>query len=295
MVIIGENIHVIAQAVSTAISERNPKVIRDLAKAQTEAGADYIDLNVGPMKKDTEETMQWLVNAVQEVTELPLSIDTLNPVAMEAGLKACRVRPLLNSASGRTNSKEQMLPLAQNHNCGVVISVMTDKGMPPDVESKIESIMDTVAHANELGIPNEDIWVDPILLPISTAGEGQRFTVVNLEFIKILEDVLPGVKSTVGLSNTSNGVPEPLRPLLNRTYLVMLGRNGLYSAIADPLDTELMSLIKGEMPEITELIHRAMDGEDIDLSGLSQKGADYVKTARVLMGENLYSDAWLES
>jgi len=295
MVIIGENIHVIAQAVSTAISEKNPRVIQDLAKAQAEAGADYIDLNVGPMKKDTEETMQWLVNAAQEVTELPLSIDTLNPVAMEAGLKACRVRPLLNSASGRTNSKEQMLPLAQRYNCGVVVSVMTDKGMPPDVESKIESIMDTVAHANELGIPNEDIWVDPILLPISTAGEGQRFTVVNLEFIKILEDVLPGVKSTVGLSNTSNGVPEPLRPLLNRTYLVMLGRNGLYSAIADPLDTELMRLIKGEMPEITELIHRAMDGEDIDLSGLSQKGADYVKTARVLMGENLYSDAWLES
>jgi 5-methyltetrahydrofolate corrinoid/iron sulfur protein methyltransferase len=247
------------------------------------------------MKKDTEETMQWLVNAVQEVTDLPLSIDTLNPVAMEAGLKACRVRPLLNSASGRTNSKEQMLPLAQKYNCGVVISVMTDKGMPPDVESKIESIMDTVAHANDLGIPNEDIWVDPILLPISTAGEGQRFTVVNLEFIKILEDVLPEIKSTVGLSNTSNGVPEPLRPLLNRTYLVMLDRNGLYSAIADPLDKELMRLIKGEMPEITELIYKVMDGEDIDLAGVSQERADYVKTARVLMGETLYSDAWLES
>lgn len=295
MIIIGENIHVIAQAVSTAISERNPRVIQDLVRAQAEAGADYIDLNVGPMKKDTEETMQWLVNTAQDVTELPLSIDTLNPVAMEAGLKACRVRPLLNSASGRTNSKEQMLPLAQKYNCDVVISVMTDKGMPPDVESKIESIMDTVAHANDLGIATEDIWVDPILLPISTAGEGQRFTVVNLEFIKILEDVLPGIKSTVGLSNTSNGVPESLRPLLNRTYLVMLDRNGLYSAIADPLDKELMRLIKGEMPEITELIYKVMDGEDIDLAGVSQERADYVKTARVLMGETLYSDAWLES
>jgi 5-methyltetrahydrofolate corrinoid/iron sulfur protein methyltransferase len=295
MVIIGENIHVIAQAVSTAVSQRDAKVVQDLARTQTEAGAHYIDLNVGPMKKDTEETMQWLVNAVQEVTDLPLSIDTLNPVAMEAGLKACRVRPLLNSASGRTNSKEQMLPLAQKYNCDVVISVMTDKGMPPDVESKIESIMDTVAHANDLGIATEDIWVDPILLPISTAGEGQRFTVVNLEFIKILEDVLPEIKSTVGLSNTSNGVPEPLRPLLNRTYLVMLDRNGLYSAIADPLDKELMRLIKGEMPEITELIYKVMDGEDIDLAGVSQERADYVKTARVLMGETLYSDAWLES
>jgi len=295
VVIIGENIHVIAQAVSTAIRERDARVIQDLAKAQTEAGADYIDLNVGPMKKDTEETMQWLVNAVHEVADLPLSIDTLNPVAMEAGLKACRRRPLLNSASGKTVSKEQMLPLAQKYHCDVVISVMTDKGMPPDVESKVESIMDTVAHANELGIPNEDIWVDPILLPISTAGEGQRFTVVNLELIKILDDVLPGIKSTVGLSNTSNGVPEHLRPHLNRTYLVMLQRNGLYSAIADPLDKELMRLTRGQMPEIVELIHKAMDGEDIDLSGLSQKQVEYVKTAKVLMGETLYSDAWLES
>lgn len=295
MVIIGENIHVIAQAVSTAIRERNARVIQDLTKAQTEAGADYIDLNVGPMKKDTEETMQWLVNTVQKATDLPLSIDTLNPVAMEAGLKACQKRPLLNSASGKTGSKEQMLPLAKKYNCNVVISVMTDKGMPPDVESKVDSIMGTVEYANELGIPNEDIWVDPILLPISTAGEGQRFTVLNLEFIKILGDVLPGVKSTVGLSNTSNGVPDQLRPLLNRTYLVMLGRNGLYSAIADPLDKELMSLIKGEMPKIIELIHKTMDKEDIDLSALSQKQVEYVKTARVLMGETLYSDAWLES
>jgi cobalamin-dependent methionine synthase I len=295
MVIIGENIHVIAQAVSTAIRERDAKVIQDLTKAQTAAGADYIDLNVGPMKKDTEETMQWLVNTVQAATDLPLSMDTMNPVAMEAGLKGCRKRPLLNSASGKSGSKEQMLPLAKKYNCDVVISVMTDKGMPPDVDSKIESIMDTVTYANELGIPNEDIWVDPILLPVSTAGEGQRFAVANLEFIKILGDVLPGVKSTVGLSNTSNGVPDELRPLINRTYLIMLGRNGLYSAIADPLDKELMSLARGGMPGIVELIHRAMDGGDIDLSALSQKQAEYVKTVRVLKAETLYSNAWLES
>jgi cobalamin-dependent methionine synthase I len=295
MVIIGENIHVIAQAISTAIRERDAKVIQDLAKAQTEAGADYIDLNVGPMKRDPEENMQWLISTVQEVTDLPLSIDTMNPVAMEAGLKACRRRPLLNSASGKTDSKEQMLPLAQKYKCDVVISVMTDKGMPPDVDTKIESIMDTVAYANELGIPNEDIWVDPIILPVSTAGEGQRFASACLEFMNILEDVLPGVKSTVGLSNVSNGVPNELRPLLNRTYLVMLDRNKLYSAIADPLDKEFMDLVKGKMPEIVELIYKTMDGEDIDLFSLSQKEVEYVKTAKVLTGDNLYSDAWLES
>jgi 5-methyltetrahydrofolate corrinoid/iron sulfur protein methyltransferase len=103
------------------------------------------------------------------------------------------------------------------------------------------------------------------------------------------------VKSTVGLSNVSNGVPEELRAILNRTYLAMLGRNGLYSAIADPLDTELVSLIKGGMPKIVELIHKTMDGEDIDVAALSQKEVEYVKTVKVLMGETLYSDAWLES
>jgi cobalamin-dependent methionine synthase I len=294
MIIIGENIHVIAKDVSQAIRERDAKVIQALAKEQTEAKADYLDVNVGPMKKDTEETMKWLVNCIQEVTDLPLSIDTMNPVAMEAGLKYCKKRPLLNSASGKTDSKQQMLPLAKKYNCDVVISVMTDKGMPPDVESKIESIMDTVAYANELGIPNEDIWVDPIILPVSTAGEGQKIAVDNLEFIKILQDVLPGVKSTVGLSNVSNGVPSHLRPILNRTYLVMLERNGLYSAIADPLDEELMALMRGELPEIKNLIYRVMDGEEIDLSSLSQKEVAYVKTAKVLLAQTLYSDAWLE-
>jgi cobalamin-dependent methionine synthase I len=238
--------------------------------------------------------MKWLVNCVQDVTDLPLSIDTMNPVAMEAGLKFCKKRPLINSASGKTDSKSQMLPLAQKYKCNVVISVMTDKGMPPEVESKIESIMDTVSHANDLGIPNEDIWVDPIILPVSTAGEGQKLAVGNLEFIKILQDVLPGVKSTVGLSNISNGVPAHLRPILNRTYLVMLAKNGLYSAIADPLDEELMAFVKGELPQTTDLISRIMEGEEIDPSPLPQKEAAYVKTAKVLMAQTLYSDAWLE-
>ncbi len=113
MIIIGENIHVIAKDVSTAIRERNAQVIQSLAKEQAQNGADYIDLNVGPMKKDTEETMKWLVNCVQEVVDLPLSIDTMNPVAMEAGLKFCKKRPLINSASGKADSKAQMLPLAK--------------------------------------------------------------------------------------------------------------------------------------------------------------------------------------
>ncbi len=291
MIIIGESIHIISKDVSTAMKERNAKVIQDLAIAQTKAGVDYIDLNLGPARKNPEETVPWLVNTVQAVTDVPLSIDTLNPVAMEAGLRACKKRPLLNSASGRTDSKEKMLPLAKKYNTDLVLSVLTDKGCPPDIESRTESIMDTVAYANELGVSTEDIWVDPILLPVSA---DQKQVAEALEFMKILPDILPGIKSTIGLSNVSNGTPDHLRAILNRTYMVMLERCGQYSAIADGLDQELMSLNRGEMPDIVSLIHKVMDGEDLDLSSLSPKQRDYAKTAQVLMAKTLYSHSWLE-
>jgi 5-methyltetrahydrofolate corrinoid/iron sulfur protein methyltransferase len=184
------------------------------------------------------------------------------------------------------------MPLATKYVCDVVVSVITDAGCPPDVDSRVESIMDTVAYANELGIPNESIWVDPIILPISAA---QNQIVEVLEFMKILDDLLPGVKSTVGLSNTSNGTPDELRGILNQTYMVMMGRNGLYSAIADVLDPDLMKINKGEMPNIVDLIFKVMDGETIDMASLKDNEVNYVKTARVLMGEMLYSHAWLES
>lgn len=294
MIVIGENIHIISRVVNDAIKSRDPKPIQDLARAQAEAGADYLDVNVGYLRKNTEETMTWIINTIQEVTDLPLSIDTMNPVAMEVGLRLCKKKPLLNSASGKTDSKDQMLPLAKKYNCDVVISVINDKGMPAEGDSKLDSIMDTVAYANDLGIPNENILADPIVLPISTAGEGQKNALATYEFIEMLPEALPGIKSVVGLSNISNGAPMELRPLLNRVYLIMLARKGLYASIHDALDKDIMSISKGERKNLVDLVYRTWDGEDIDLSSLSQEEINYVKTAKVLAGEVLYSDAWLE-
>jgi 5-methyltetrahydrofolate corrinoid/iron sulfur protein methyltransferase len=291
MIIIGENIHIISKAVSGAIKSRDAQAIQALAMAQSQAGVHYIDLNLGPATKDPIEMTEWLVKTVQAVADLPLSIDTLSPVAMDVGLKMCKRRPLLNSVSGRTDSKEQMLPLVKRYGAEVVMSVLTDKGCPMDLASRSESIMETVAFANRLGIPNEDIWVDPILLPVS-ADQDQAKEV--LEFIKILPDILPGIKSTLGLSNLSNGTPPQRRGLLNRTYMMMLGRCGMYSVIADALDRQLMALNRGEMPEIVKLIYQVMDGETIDMASLSADARDYVKTAKVLTGDKLYSHSWLE-
>ena len=292
MLLIGENIHIISKAVSEAVRERKPAYIQELARAQAAAGADLLDLNLGPARKDPEEVASWLVNIIQAVTDLPISLDTMNPVAMEAGLKLCKKRPLLNSASGKAESRELMLPLAVKYNTQVIISVITDQGCPPDVDSRVESVMETVTYANGLGIRNEDIWVDPIILPVSADQKQAREA---LEFIKILGDLLPGVKSVVGLSNVSNGTPGQLRGILNRTYMVMLEKNGLYSAIADVLDPELVQLNKGGLVDVRELIYKVMDGEPVDIASLMEQECNYVKTAMVLMGEALYSNAWLES
>lgn len=289
MILIGENIHILAKVVSDAIKERNPLPLQELAVKQAAAGVDYLDLNIGPARKDPD-VMRWLVEIVQEVVDLPLSLDTLNPKAMEAGLSICKKKPLINSASGREDSKREMLPLAKKYDCDVVLSVLTDRGIPSDAAARAEAIMETIAYANEIGIPNENIWVDPIMMPI---GVDQPQVVQLQEFMSMLPDIAPGAKSTLGLSNMSNGVPHHLRSILNRVELVMLQRYGLYSAIVDSFDNELIALVRGERSAQVELIYRAMD-EEINPADLPPQEAEIVKTVNVLMGRTLYSHSWLE-
>jgi 5-methyltetrahydrofolate corrinoid/iron sulfur protein methyltransferase len=291
MILIGEDLNVMSKEISRAVKERNPESIRRCVVEQTQNGMDYLDLNVGPVAKDPGETMEWLVKTVQEFTDLPLCLDTTNPVAMEAGLKICMKKALVNSASGASESKETMLPLAPKYSAGVVLSVMNDAGLPSDADERASSILDSAAFANELGIPNEDIWIDPVLLPV---GVEQRQVVAYLEFIQMIPDLAPGAKSICGLSNLSYGAPRELRGLLNRTFLVMIGRYGQDSAIVSGFDKELIRINTGETPEIVNLIYRAMDEDDIDISSLTQRELEYVKTAQVLMGKTLYSHSWLE-
>jgi 5-methyltetrahydrofolate corrinoid/iron sulfur protein methyltransferase len=291
MILIGEDLNVMSNEISQAIKDRNLEPIRECVEGQAKNGMDYLDVNVGPVRKDPEGTMDWLVNAIQGFTELPLCLDTTNPVAMEAGLKACKEKALINSASGTTESRQTMLPLASKYSAGVVLSVMNDSGLPADAEERASSIMESVEVANELGIPNEDIWVDPVLLPI---GVDQRQVTAYLEFIQMLPDLAPGVKSTCGLSNLAYGAPKELKSLLNRTFLVMVARYGQHSAIVGGFDLDLIRLIRGEISNMIDLIYRAMDDEDIDIISLPQKEQEYVKTTHVLMGKSLYSHSWLE-
>ena len=291
MILIAESINVMSKTLGPAMKERNPKPIQEMAKAEAEAGADYLDINIGPARRGGDEFMEWMVNTVQEVSDLPLSLDTTNPVAIEAGLKVCKSKALINSISLQPDRLESELPLVAKYNAAMIGLLWGIEGMPRDANERCIHTVDLVYKANELGIPGEDIWIDPIVSPVSVEINQVK---ACIEFMSMLGEIAPESKSTVGLSNISNGTPAHLRPQLNRTYLIMLMKYGLHSAIVDIFDTELMKIARGEMPEIVNLVHRVMDGEKPGLSSLSQKEVEYVKTVRVLTGESLYSHSWLE-
>ena len=233
--------------------------------------------------------MEWVVNTVQEVTDLPLSLDTTNLVAMEAGLKKHKGKALINSIS--PTRLEEGLPLVTKYNASMIGLLWGKEGMPRDANERAVLAVDLIYQANERGAPNEDIWIDPIATPVSVEINQVKSCV---EFMSMLQDIAPGCKSTVGLSNISNGTPADLRPWLNRTYMIMLMKCGLYSAIVDAFDSELIKIAKGEKPEIVNMVHRMMDGEKLDFSSLSEEEVKYAKTVRVLVGESLYSHSWLE-
>ncbi len=289
MILIGENINIMSKTIGPALKERDPKPIQELAKAEVETGVDYLDLNIGPARKAGDELMTWVVNTVQEVTDLPLSLDTTNPVAMEAGLKVHKGRALINSISLARMDEE--LPLAKKYNAYMIGLLWGKEGMPRDANERALLAVDLIYKANEMGIPNQDIWIDPIVTPVSVEINQVK---ACLEFMSMLGDIAPGCKSTVGLSNISNGTPAHLRPWLNRTYLMMLLRYGLYSAIVDAFDSALIKIARGEKPELVDLVHRVMNGEKPDPSSLTEEEVKYVKTVRVLTGESLYSHSWLE-
>jgi len=293
MILIGENLNIISKTIGPALKGRDPRPIQEMAKQEAAAGVDYIDVNIGPARKGGDELAEWVVRTVHEVVDLPLSIDTTNLVAMEAGLRAHQRggRPVINSISLQPERLEAGLPLVTKYNAIMIGLLWGTEGMPRDANERAALTVDLVYHANEAGISNEDIWIDPIVSPVSVEINQ---VLACLEFMQMLSDIAPGCGSVVGLSNISNGTPTHLRPMLNRTYLIMLMRYGLQAAIVDAFDEELIKIARGQMPEIVELVHRVMDGEEPDLGQLSKKEVDYVKTAKVLLGKTLYSHSWLE-
>jgi 5-methyltetrahydrofolate corrinoid/iron sulfur protein methyltransferase len=291
VVCVGENINIMSKTIGPAIKEKRIDPILEMARHEEKVGIDLLDLNIGPSRKAGEEVMDWLVRQVQGAVKKTCSLDTTNPAAMEAGLKAHRGKALVNSVSLQPERLEKVLPMVKTYNASVIGLLWGVEGMPRDANERAALAVDFIYQANNLGIATEDIWIDPIVSPVSVEINQ---VLSCLEFQSMLKDIAPEAKSIVGLSNISNGTPTHLRHHLNRAYLAMLMKHGLYAAIVDAYDQELLDLGKGKMPEILSLVHRVMDGEEPDLKSLSPKEISYVKSTKVLLGKTLYSHSWLE-
>jgi len=292
MLLIGESLNVISRTIGRAFKERDPKPIQEEALFQKSKGMDFIDINLGPAKKDGHELMPWVVKTVQEVVDdIPLVLDTSNIDAIAAALKVCKLPPLINSIMVRPERYQRMVPLVAEYNAGFVALMWGPEGLPRDENERAALCVELVYFANEAGIPNERIWVDGIVTPVNIQ---QPQAISLMEFQKMLPDICPGVKSTCGVSNISNGPPDHLRPILNQTYTVMLQKCGMQSVISDPRDDPLTAIARGKRPDIVELIYKIMDGEEPDMKSLSKEMRDYAKTVNVILGKTLYSDSWLE-
>jgi 5-methyltetrahydrofolate corrinoid/iron sulfur protein methyltransferase len=295
MLLIGESLNVISTKIGRAFKERDPKPIQEEALFQKEKGMDYIDINLGPAKKDGHELMPWVVQTVQEVVpDVPLALDTSNIDAIEAALKVYQETPqppLINSIMVRPERYERMVPVAVEHNADFIALMWGPEGLPRDENERAALAVELIYFANEAGIGNDKIWVDGIVTPVNIQ---QPQLISLMAFQEMLPEIAPESKSTCGLSNISNGPPDNLRPILNQTYMVMLMKYGMHSVIADPLDDQLIAIAKGNRQDIVDLIHGVMDGDEPDMASLSKEMQDYVKTVNVILGKTLYSDSWLD-
>ncbi|MHB0866067.1 MAG: dihydropteroate synthase [Thermoleophilia bacterium] len=240
---IAENINVMNKVIGDAMLNRDPEPIQKLAKECTDAGADLLDINLGPARKGGPETMEFVVNAVQEVSGLQLCLDTSNHEAMEAGIKACNQAPLLNSFSAQPDKMENILPLAARYDCEIIGLTMSTH-IPIDADERIALAYELVAAANALGITNNRIWIDPIILPIGVEV-GQAHAVAVQTVLKSLPELFEEpVQTTCGLSNTSNGAPDELRSCIERAFMPMLAACGMTSVICNAKDKEMMRTIR---------------------------------------------------
>lgn len=290
---IAESINIMGKRSGTAMKKRVQEPIQEMAREEAEAGASYLDLNIGPARKDGTELLPWVVETVQSCVDTPLCLDTTNTAAMTAGFKAVQNKTgaIMNSISAQPERMEKLIPVAAEAGCNVIALLWGPDGMPRDYNERATMSVELMMALEAAGIPNEKMLFDPIATPI-TLGSDQL--AAGLEFLRDLQDIAPGAGSTVGLSNVSNGVAEHLRKYLDRTYLIMLMKYGIKTAIVNAYDKELMAICKGERQELVDLVHGMMDGNDPDSAGLQGAALEHYKTYKVLSGQTVFSESWLE-
>lgn len=238
MKIIGEKINGTRKRVAQAIAERDAAFIKDLARKQAEAGSAWLDVNAGTHPDQEPEDLVWLIENIQSVVETPLSLDSANPKALRVAIQAVNKTPMINSISGEAERLTGILPLVAEHNCPVIALAMDDKKIPETSGKRFEVITKIVKETRALGIPDSNLYIDPLAMTIATNTQS---AVIAFETMRFVREQYPEAHLTIGLSNVSFGLPG--RSFVNRYFLGMAMQNGLDSAILDPLDREIQAAI----------------------------------------------------
>jgi len=305
MYIIGENIHIISPRVKEAIANRDSKFFQELAVKLVDAGANAVDLNIGPQKKAGHEILPWLVEAVEEVVDVPLVFDTTNLGAIEAACETVsKAQPIINSTDAREERLETVPLVAKKYNTRLVALTMAEGMIPVSADERVTIALEKlIPRMLEIDFPISDLIIDPLVLTVSGCQEYCPECIGAVRTLKFAWD--PPPLTNGGLSNVSNAVPNEMRPLLNRTYMVMLMGAGIDMVIADPLDEDLKEWIRvveerDESTALNRLLVKLYDRvaameelqpEDVDMSDPAQAGI--WKTVQVVLNKVIYTDSYL--
>ena len=258
MLIIGESINGMFSNIAAALKSRDKKIVQALALEQVAAGADALDLSCGPASRDPLIDLPWLVEAVQEVTDKPLCLDSSKPKVIAEGLKAARNKTIINSTTADPEKLDILLCLAKQYNSKLIGIAISAKGIPQNKEQRLELAATIITRAVEKEFPLSELYLDPIVMPLNVAQNQIKDILEAIAEFKMMAQ--PAPQTIIGLSNISQGASS--RSLINRTFLTMAVASGLDSAILDAKDKELM---------------------------------DTLITAELILNKNIYCDSYLEA
>jgi 5-methyltetrahydrofolate corrinoid/iron sulfur protein methyltransferase len=287
--------------VKEALANRDRRFFQDLAVKQVEAGAWAIDLNIGPQKKLGHEILPWMVSAVQEVVDAPLSLDTTNLGAIEAACEIIKQQPIINSTSAEPERLEKVPLVAKKYNTKLIALTMESEGIPVAADARVNIALEKlIPRCEEVGLPLSDLMIDPLALTVSGC---QQYVPECVEAVRTL--LVTGAGVQVGLSNVSNAVPHEMRPLINRVYCVMLMGAGLDTMIADPLDhkqNEFIQIVeqRDESTAVGRLLLALHDAvaaqEELSPAAVDMTDPEQVaiwKTVQILLNRVIYADSYL--
>jgi len=243
MFIIGERINTSRKVkgepiIENAVRNRDTQFFIDLARKQHEAGAGCVDVNAGTLLGGEADALEWLVTTIQGALDVPLSIDSPNPVAVERALKVHKGQAMINSITAEKDRYSNILPFVKQYETKVVALSMGDGGIPSDSAGRISVARELIGNLLAEGVKPENIYSDPLVYPVAT---GPEYGLAVLETIRTVKAEFPEVQTIAGVSNVSHGMPA--RKFLNQAFTVMCMAAGLDAAIVDPLDQQLMALI----------------------------------------------------